>query len=319
MPVNKKLKRRLKLSGLCILLAFVLLNVVAINHAYRFTHFTDEGVSTGKEESLTFLQKIGVLFTGITKVKSRVTKFPDRPYSTFTITVKTDTLRGWVLSADSSRGVIIMGHGYAGNKGTLLNEAGGFNDLGFTTVLFDFKGHGESSGYQTTIGYTEAENAVAVYEFVKKQFPRQKIYLYGISMGAVAMLRAVGDLGLKPDGLILECPYGSMLETAQTRFRIMKVPSFPAAQLLVFWGGIENGFWAFNNNSYRFAEHVTVPTLLLYGKNDERATEKENQEIYEHLKSPKTIVPFNAAHQSYCVSDPALWRGSMEKFFKASP
>jgi alpha-beta hydrolase superfamily lysophospholipase len=318
MILKGKLKRIAKVTGIVLLAGFILLNIIAFNHAYRFSHFAKEGENTGKEESLTFAQKIGILFTGITKTKPVVTEFPRKPYSAFTVIHETDTLKGWTIPADSARGIIIMGHGYAGNKGTLLNEANAFNELSYAAVLFDFKGHGESSGYRTTVGYTEAEDAAAVYNYIRYKYPDKKIYLYGVSMGAVAMLRSVGDLDLKPDGLIMECPYGSMLSTAQNRFRIMRVPSFPSAQLLVFWGGVQNGFWGFANNSYRSAENVNIPTLILYGKNDARATEEENREVFENLKGPKEIVSFNAGHESYYKSDTTLWKQSMERFFTAS-
>lgn len=307
-------RRRLLRAILSILIAgFALFNIVAYNHAYRFTHFSESGTPTAKEEQLSFGQKLSVLFTGITKLKSSVTKFPARTYSSFAVTAE-DTLKGWIIPVEDPKGIVIMGHGYGSNKGDILGEAGAFNELGYTTVLFDFRGHGESAGHKTTIGYKEAEDAAAVFSYIRRMNPDSKIYLYGISMGAVAMLRAVSELDVQADGLIMECPYGSMLDAAQNRFRIMGVPSFPSAQVLVFWGGIQNGFWAFANNSDAFAEKVEIPVLILYGKGDERATEKENQEIYKRLKGRKTIAEFNAGHESYYMNDSALWRTSMESF-----
>jgi uncharacterized protein len=308
-----KRKRVVRITLYTLLFGFLLLNILAYNHAYRFTHFASEGVETGKEEQLSFGKKLAVLFTGITKKKSTVANFPEKPHSSFSI-ASADSLKGWIIPVEHPRGIVVMGHGYASNKGAVLGEAYAFNELGYTTVLFDFRGHGESAGNVTTIGYKEAEDAAAVYRYIRRQNPDSKIYLYGISMGAVAMLRAVADLDIKADGLIMECPYGSMLDAAQNRFRIMNVPSFPAAQVLVFWGGIQNGFWAYDNNSYDYATRVNMPALVIYGKNDARATEKENKAIFEKLRGNKTIVEFNAGHQSYYVNDSLLWKASMEDF-----
>jgi uncharacterized protein len=309
-----RIRKRTRRIILIILgIGFLLYNIIAFNHAYRFTHFASAGTETGKEEQLSFGQKIGVLFTGVTKVKSQVERVPANAYLSFSIGTN-DTLRGWIVQVPNAKGIAIMGHGYGANKGTLVDEAAALNKLGYTAVLFDFHGHGESSGYTTTVGYKEAEDAAKVFEFVKTNHPGTKIYLYGVSMGAVAMLRAAGDLHIPADGLILECPYGSMLSAAQNRFRIMGVPSFPSAQLLVFWGGVHNGFWAFNNNSYDFAEGIKIPTLIVYGKHDERAKEKENLKIYDHLKGRKQIVSFNAGHESYYCSDTTLWKSTMASF-----
>jgi hypothetical protein len=310
-----KIKRLIRTTLFGLLGGFVLLNVIAYNHAYHFTHFAKEGIETRKEEQLSLGQKLSVLFTGITKIKPTITKFPERSFSCFTV-VSDDTLKGWIMPVDTPKGIIVMGHGYASNKGAILNEASAFNRLGYTTVLFDFRGHGESAGNKTTIGYKEAEDAAAVFQYVRKQNPGAKIYLYGISMGAVAMLRAASELNIQTDGLIMECPYGSMLDAAQNRFRIMGVPSFPSAQILIFWGGIQNGFWAFDNNSLEFAKKVEIPALILYGKNDERATERENRGIFERLKGRKAIVEFKAGHQSYYMNDSVLWKSSVMTFFK---
>ena len=63
---------------------------------------------------------------------------------------------------------------------------------------------------------------------------RNKSILYGVSMGAVAILRAEAELGVRPSANILECPYGNMRQTAYNRFESMHGPAFPMADLLVF-------------------------------------------------------------------------------------
>ena len=60
-------------------------------------------------------------------------------------------------------------------------------------------------------------------------------------MGAVACLRAVHALGVQPDAMILECPFDRLLTTVRHRFDAVRVPSWPLAELLVFWGGQQSG------------------------------------------------------------------------------
>lgn len=75
-------------------------------------------------------------------------------------------------------------------------------------------------------------------------------------MGAVAVMKAVGGQGVQPAGIIIECPFGSMYKTVCARFKMMNAPTFPMAGLLVFWGGIENGFWAFGHNPIEYAKSI---------------------------------------------------------------
>ena len=78
----------------------------------------------------------------------------------------------------------------------------------------------------------------------------------------MAILRAEAELGLRPTASIVECPYGSMLQTAKNRFVSMHLPPFLLANLLVFWGSVENGYWAFGLNAGEYARRLPTPTLV---------------------------------------------------------
>ena len=56
-------------------------------------------------------------------------------------------------------------------------------------------------------------------------------------MGAASVLRSVHSCGVQPDAIIAESVFDRMLTTVRHRFELMGVPSFPCAELLVFWGG----------------------------------------------------------------------------------
>jgi alpha/beta superfamily hydrolase len=58
----------------------------------------------------------------------------------------------------SAKGIVLMFHGYTACKASVLAEAKSFHDLGFATLLVDFRGSGGSSGCDTSIGMLEAED-----------------------------------------------------------------------------------------------------------------------------------------------------------------
>lgn len=302
-----------------LLLAFILLNIIAYNNAYHFTHFSIAvKTETNKPERLSFTEKLNVLLSGIRKAKSQVDTFPVYPYKYIAIAKGNDTLSCWLMEVKNSKGLIISFHGYTSNKSQMLPEANAFNGLGYNVLLVDQHGHGQSTGYTTSIGYYEAEDVATAYNYATKNTWTDKIYLHGISMGAVAVLRAASKKLVSPAGIIAECPYGSMLHAAKNRFAIMGFPSFPSAQLLVFWGGLQNGFWAFDNNTIGDAKHISMPVLLHYGGQDKHATPGENKQIFDNLKGHKAILEFpDAGHESYCKNDPALWRKSVAEFLES--
>lgn len=136
-------------------------------------------------------------------------------------------------------------------------------------------------------------------------------------MGAVAITRALYTSKIKPAGIILECPFGSMYQTVTARFKIMHTPSFPMAGLLVFWGGVQHGFWAFGHNPTKYAKKIKCPTLLLYGEKDNKVSSEEIKEIFAHVNGPKTLKTYkNTGHESYLEKNRQQWTKDVEEFLK---
>jgi pimeloyl-ACP methyl ester carboxylesterase len=134
-------------------------------------------------------------------------------------------------------------------------------------------------------------------------------------MGAVAILRVEAELGIHPTANILECPYCNMRQTAYNRFESMHVPGFPMADLLVFWGGVQNGFWAFGFNAEHYASQIRTPTLLLWGTADLRVTRAETEAVFAHLAGPKARHDFpGVGHEPYWKRYSADWEQQTRTF-----
>ncbi|GAB3636221.1 hypothetical protein GCM10027422_18110 [Hymenobacter arcticus] len=299
-----------------LVLSIGLLNAVVALHAWRFTHFSaDAGPRTRHPEKLRASEKIKLILTGLQNPKPVNTGLPDFPYENAALRSPNGRLAAWYGPLPSARGTVIVCHGYTSDKSRLLPEAGYFRQLGYAVLLLDFSGNGASEGYQTTIGYREAADVVAAYAWVQARQPGGPIVLYGVSMGAVAILRAESELGLRPTANVVECPYGSMLQTARNRFVSMHLPAFPLANLLVLWGSVENGYWAFGLNAGEYARHVTTPTLLLWGTADPRVTRAETDTIFSHLAGPKERVDFaGSGHEPYWHKHPEAWQKAVAGF-----
>jgi uncharacterized protein len=110
-------------------------------------------------------------------------------------------------------------------------------------------------------------------------------------------------------------PLCSMYKTVSARFRIMGAPTFPMAGLLVFWGGMQNGFWAFNHNPEEYAKAVTCPVLLMYGEKDNRVSREETDSIFNNLKGKKQLVTFPlAGHENYLKNYKSQWTTEVNTF-----
>lgn len=307
-------KKYLKWTLYLILISIVGLNVIACFHAYKFTHFVDSNEDKTKKE-LTSAEKLKVLLFGVNNPRPKNKKHPKRDYSTFY--VKSNVrIECWKINVFNSKGTIILFHGYGGEKSSLLDKSEIFNKLGFNTVLVDFSGSGGSEGNRTTIGYLESTQVLDVFNKLKSE-GIDDVFLFGTSMGAVAIMKAIADNKISPNGLILECPFGTMHETVKARFKIMRVPEFPMADLLMFWGGIQNGFWAYDHNPKEYAKQIEIPVLLMTGGADKKVSLNEINQIFKNLKGKKELKIYeNAGHENYLLKYKKEWSGDVYSFLQ---
>ncbi len=300
---------------LWILLAvFVLLNTMAYFHAYKFTHFVDAEIErTNSPANLSRSQKLKTLLFGITIPKPENDGEPNLPFETINLRSNKE-IECWFIPTSNAIGTVVLFHGFSGEKSSLLDKSEVFNGLGYNTLLVDFMGSGNSEGNQTTIGFLESQQVKTCFEYLKER-GESNIYLFGTSMGAVAIMKSLSESDIKPKGIILECPFGTMYQTVCARFESMNAPTFPMAGLLVFWGGIQNGFWAFDHNPTEYAKKINTPTLLLHGARDERVSQKEIQSIFNNLVGEKSKKSYpNAGHENYLLQYKKEWTNDVSIF-----
>jgi uncharacterized protein len=312
-PKQKKVIKRI---GWILLTVFILMNFIAYVHAYKFTHFSGSVINKTKDpKNLSTTEKLKTLFLGIDNPRPVNIVMPTVQYDTIKLQ-SNKTLEGWYIKADSAKGTFILFHGYCGNKSSMLGRSYELIKQGYNVLLVDFMGSGGSEGNGTTIGFKEAEEVKTCFDYITLK-GESNVYLLGTSMGAVAIMKAIKDYAIFPKAIIIECPFGSMYKTTCARFNNMKIPSFPMAALLDFWGGIQNGFWAFSHNPTEYAKAIKCPALLIYGDLDDRVSRGEIDEIYNNLKGKKALVTFPlAGHADYLTGYKIEWLMDIQIFIK---
>lgn len=295
---------------------FILLNIVAYSNAYKFTHFSADMQQDTVIVEISFFHKLDMILFGINIPKPINTKDPKRSYETIRLKSNKE-LECWYIPVDSAKATVILFHGYHGSKEDMLDRAELFSQMGYNTFLVDFMGSGNSEGTQTTIGYYEAENVKSAYDYIKEQSKDEKIVLMGTSMGAAAMLKAENDYNIKADALIIECPYGTMLQTVSVRFELMGIPAFPMAHILTFWGGVQNKFDAFSLKPAEYAKKISTPTLLIYGEKDPKVARSETDKIFNNLEGIKYLKTYPlATHADYLELYKEDWTSDTKSFLE---
>ncbi len=294
--------KKLLFQGLLVL--FLALNGVSYLGAYTLTHFRppgQRGWGLARPTNTRRPQDVG-----LTATTQRI------PMG------RAAWLETWLIPAPEPRGTVLLFPGNGGTKGKqLLAPAQVFHRLGYSTLLVDFRGVGGSSGNTTTLGVREAQDVALAFKYAQStNLPRPWV-LYGLSMGSAAILKAIAQERIQPDAIILELPFARLLSAVRSRLRVVGLPPFPLAELLVFWGSVQHGFNGFTHHPVADAQRVRCAALILHGQKDRWTTVGEIREIFGNLRGVKQLRLFpEAGHGLLVTLDPTTWQSTVRQFLE---
>lgn len=214
-------------------------------------------------------------------------------YESVTITTEDRvTLDGWFIPGREARGVLLFFHGNAGNISHRLDTLKVFNDLGLTTLIFDYRGYGRSEGEPSEEGtYRDAE---AVWRFVTegRRVPAREVVLFGRSLGAaVAAHLATRHT---PGALIIESAFTSIPDLAAELY-----PFLPARRLA-----------RFRYSTQADLVSVLCPLLIVHSRDDEIIPFAHGQRLFAVANEPKQLLELRGGHNDgFLVSRRAYMDG----------
>jgi pimeloyl-ACP methyl ester carboxylesterase len=104
------------------------------------------------------------------------------------------------VPGDGSSRAVVLVHGLEGNKSDqhVLKTASVYSEAGYGVLMFDLRGHGESEGKRTTVGYQEVRDVRGALSWLKEEqgFEPGEVVLHGWSMGGATVLRSAPGTGL---------------------------------------------------------------------------------------------------------------------------
>jgi len=165
-------------------------------------------LSSGPVKLLLFLLVVSVLFTGGAYFLLYSATHPPRDRTRLDpadLLLRTEEvtfhasdgvlLSGWLVKGVPRGPVIIMCHDLGGSRSALLSSGVSLNRDGYPLLLFDFRGHGLSSGSGGYLGVDEKRDILGAIEFLKTRsdVDSSRMGLWGIGMGAYAGILAAMD------------------------------------------------------------------------------------------------------------------------------
>ena len=236
-------------------------------------------------------------------------------------TVSSDNLKlhAHIINNDKSNIYIIIAHPYEGRGSYMKYFAKKFYDMGFNILMIDLRTHGDSEGKIYSLGYLERLDILAWIEYIKNNYNNPKIILYGISMGANAvMMCSCENIDDKVKAIIEDAGFTTAKEQLKERLDISyKLPFLPVIPLTSFMTKIRLGFSFDDINIINAVSKSKVPILFIHGSKDSLVNPNMADKLYDACSSEKEkLIIENGEHIKAVLSDEKSYWDTINNFIK---
>ncbi len=225
-------------------------------------------------------------------------------------------IRGWYLQGQKHKGGVLLMHGLHSNRLQMLNRASFLYKAGYSVLLFDFQGHGESIGKYISFGYLESLDAEVGYAYLQKKVYPHHVAVIGISLGGASAL--LGKVKTLAKAMILESVYPSIEEAIKNRLEI-KIGHIATylLPLLTLQIKLHLGISVDDLQPIKNIGSVKGAVLIIGGDEDKRTTITETKALYNEIKSNKELwIVKGAKHIDLDTYAPEIYEKKILDFLK---
>lgn len=207
-----------------------------------------------------------------------------------------ETLHGWWMPVPDAKGAVLFFHGNAGNISHRINYLMMFKRLGYSTLLFDYRGYGQSSGTPSESGMYQDALAAWQYLTATQNIAPARIVLFGESLGgAVASWLAARE---KPGLLVLASAFTSVPELGAEIY-----PFLP-----VRW------ISRFEYNTLASLQAVSCPVFIAHSPEDDIVPFRHGQRLFQAAPEPKQFLMLEGSHNTGFIFMQPVWKKTLGAF-----
>lgn len=187
---------------------------------------------------------------------------------------------------------------------------------GYSVLLIDMQGHGETSGENITFGFRESYDAHEALGFLRAKVKGRKVGVIGVSLGGAASL--LGESPVNADAVVLEAVYSSIENAVKNRIsiRLGKVGAY-LAPLLTWQIEPRLGIPLEALSPLKAVERLKAPVMMIAGTEDRHTLREESRRLFEHAPEPKQLWLIEGAqHQNFHLYAKAEYEKQVLAFFR---
>ena len=207
-----------------------------------------------------------------------------------------ETLHAWWVPARDSKRAVLLFHGNAGNISHRLDYARMFHDLGYATLLLEYRGYGKSTGTPSEQG--TYRDALTAWQWltVERRLSGEHIVIFGESLGgAVGTWLAAQHA---PRALVLASTFTS-------------VPDLGAQ---VYWFIPVRLLARYRYETLKTLPQVHAPVLVAHSRDDDIIPYAHGQKLFGAANAPKQFLDLAGGHNDGFVYMRPQWVKALAAF-----
>lgn len=186
-------------------------------------------------------------------------------------------LNGWLTISGKENPNLLWCHGNAGNISHRVENIKLLHDEGINVFIFDYRGYGKSQGRPSEAGVYSDAMAAFNYLYSRNDIDRNKIIIFGRSLGASVAIDLV--LRIKARGLILESAFTSVKDMGRLHY-----PYIPLRRV------VSHKF-----DSLSKISKINIPVLFIHGDRDDIVPVEMGKKLFTAANEPKDFYIIEGA------------------------
>lgn len=188
---------------------------------------------------------------------------------------------------------------------------------GYTLVIPDHRGCGESDGKYMGYGTHESKDTFLWLRYAKERFPENSIFLLGISMGAATVLMMsnhLEDAAVK--GVIADCPYTSAWDEFSYQMHTsFHLPDFPILHICDLYCRVLCGYAFKAASPLDSVKCAKKPILFIHGAADDFVPTFMQDILFDACPTEKEkLTVEGAVHARSYYTNPELYNKTLLRF-----
>lgn len=223
------------------------------------------------------------------------------------------TLRGWWIPGTRHQ-TVIMVHGWTSSRQEPMGRSDYLHAAGYNLLLFDLRGHGQSDGTYTTIGWLEPDDVHAAVSFARSMDPGP-IALLGYSMGASTVLEEAAH-DPRVSAVIEDSGFDTLAHAFSVHFQQMTLlPAVPFDELVIAIGQFDLKLNLAQVRPIDSVKQLDHPLLAIVGTADHTVPPAEGYALFQAAPGPKQLLVIpDAGHVGGYQTDKSLYAKTVLHF-----